>query len=67
MQSLTRPSLSIMHLESPCCRRIASILLVLLCSIPLLICSPAEGHLGCCQLLVIMNKATINIHEQLLV
>lgn len=60
-------SRGVMHLESS----------VLLCtSVPLyfwvlfhclFICSPVEGYLGCFQFLAIMNKATINIHEQLFV
>lgn len=33
----------------------------------LFICSAVEGHLGCFQFWAIMNKATVNIHEQLFV
>lgn len=62
---LTLPSLSIVRLGSSCCGPISSI--SFLSSIPLFICSPAEGHLGCFQRLEIMNKATINIPEQLFV
>lgn len=42
--------------------------LLFLSSIPLFVYrSPVEGHLDCFQFGVIMNKATINIHEQLFV
>ena len=33
----------------------------------LLIHSPADGHLGCFQVLAIMNKAVINIRVQVFV
>ena len=33
----------------------------------LFICSAVDGHLGCFQVLGIMNRAAMNIHEQIFV